>query len=165
MKTNSRIIISILAVVMIFFIYSCMPKEEEYEKQEAESIKNYLDLHPDQNFELKESGLYYLETKTGSGLPVMIHDTAYVYFTLKFLNGEQIATNESTNDTLIFPALENYVLSGLDEAISYMKAGGESLLLIPSKLAYGKTGDQYSIRGYTPLLLNTRLVRVKQGSK
>jgi FKBP-type peptidyl-prolyl cis-trans isomerase len=45
-----------------------------------------------------------------------------------------------------------------------MRAGGKALLLIPSKLAYGSTGDYYYVGGYTPLLIDVALVRVKPGS-
>ncbi|HBE43065.1 MAG TPA: hypothetical protein DDW27_18040 [Bacteroidales bacterium] len=44
-----------------------------------------------------------------------------------------------------------------------MRGGGKALFLVPSRLAYGPTGNYYTIPGFTPLLFNVELVRVKQG--
>jgi FKBP-type peptidyl-prolyl cis-trans isomerase FkpA len=44
-----------------------------------------------------------------------------------------------------------------------MKEGGQALLLLPSNLAYGKSGYYPYIQGYTPLLFDVELVRVKAG--
>ena len=68
--------------------------------------------------------------------------------------------------------MEGYVIKGFDEGITYMKVGGRSLLLIPSKLAYGTSGyytydasGNYSgIPGYTPLLFDITLARVKMSA-
>jgi FKBP-type peptidyl-prolyl cis-trans isomerase len=42
-----------------------------------------------------------------------------------------------------------------------MREGGKALFLMPSKLAYGSAG-YYSIPGYTPLLFEVDLVKVKK---
>jgi peptidylprolyl isomerase len=91
-------------------------------------------------------------------------DTVYLYYTVKLLDGTELYSNVDTDDTLKFVVNEGYVIKGLDEGITYMKEGGQSLLLIPSKLAYGASGDYYYIGGYTPLLFEIELLRVKQGS-
>jgi peptidylprolyl isomerase len=80
------------------------------------------------------------------------------------LSGTELASNVGTTDTLIFPINEGHLIKGFDEGITYMRAGGKALLLIPSKLAYGSTGDYYYVGGNTPLLIDVALVRVKPGS-
>ncbi len=153
----------ILAGLVITSLSSCLKSAKELEQEEAAKIQNYLIANSSLNFDLKESGLYYLEVETGTGLPVNTHDTAYVLYTAKFLDGTELDSNKGTDDTLIFPVDEGYIISGFDEGVTYMRVGGEALLLVPSKLAYGSTGDYYSIPGYTPLLFNVWLVRIKQG--
>lgn len=145
-------------------LISCFNKSNEFEEEEAAKIQDYLVKNSSLNFELKSSGLYYLEVATGSGLPANAHDTAYAFYTLNLLDGTELDSNTGTEDTLKFPINEGYLISGFDEGITYMKSGGKSTFLIPSKLGYGSTGDYYgNISGYTPLLFDVYLARVKPG--
>ncbi|NSW94417.1 MAG: FKBP-type peptidyl-prolyl cis-trans isomerase [Bacteroidales bacterium] len=148
--------------ITILFIASCSINTEKYEQEEEMAIQNFLSLNPDLNFELKPSGLYYLDVLVGTGPQAETHDTFYVKFTARYLGGGLFDTNVGTDDTLIYPVNEGKVIAGLDEGITYMKEGGKSRMLIPSKLAFGSTGT-YFIPGYTPLLFDVELVRLKKG--
>jgi FKBP-type peptidyl-prolyl cis-trans isomerase FkpA len=160
-RTNIRSLILTFAVVLMISLVSCDPAKK-YEKEEASEIQAYLDSNPTLNFEQKESGLYYLEVVAGTGLTPVQHDTAYVKYTGKFLNGTVFDTNVGKSDTLKYPVGEGILLSGFEEGISYMKQGGKSILIVPSYLAYGPSG-YYTIPGYTPLEFDLELVRVKRG--
>ncbi len=151
----------LIAIVFIISFNSCNPAKQ-YEKDEESAIQDYLASNNGLNFELKPSGLYYSETQVGTGIAPVAHDTAYVMYTAMFLNGTAFDTNVGTTDTLVFPVSENYMVKGFDEGITYMKAGGKALLLLPSSLAYGATG-WYTIGGYTPLLFDVYLARVVKG--
>jgi FKBP-type peptidyl-prolyl cis-trans isomerase len=154
----------ILSVLIMTSLASCLKSTRELEQEEAAKIQQYLTDNSSLNFDLKASGLYYLEVETGTGLPATSHDTAYVFYSAKLLDGTELDSNVGTDDTLIFPVDEGYLISGLDEGVTYMREGGKALFLVPSKLAHGSTGDYYgNIAGYTPLLFNVELVRVKQG--
>ena len=65
-----------IAVLIIASFSSCIQSNEEFERVEAAKIQQYLADNPSLNFELKASGLYYFEVKTGTGLPATSHDTA-----------------------------------------------------------------------------------------
>ena len=54
------------------------------------------------DFVQKPSGLYYLETLAGTGTAPVAHDTVYVVYTGKFLNGTVFDTNVGGNQ-LVFP--------------------------------------------------------------
>jgi FKBP-type peptidyl-prolyl cis-trans isomerase len=128
--------------------------------QEKLEIQNYRNDNPTLSFQLKPSGLYYLDLIIGTGPVPVAHDTAYVQYTGKFLNGNVFDTNIGGAD-LVFPVVEGWLISGFDEGITYMREGGKALFLMPSKLAYGSAG-YYSIPGYTPLLFEVDLVKVKK---
>jgi FKBP-type peptidyl-prolyl cis-trans isomerase FkpA len=165
MKMERKIIyLTTIAVLIIASFSSCMPSVEDLEMQESAKIQQFLSENPTLTFEHKESGLYYLEVKTGTGLPATTHDTGYVFCTFKTLGGIELDSNVGTTDTLIFPINEDVLIKGLDEGVTYMKVGGKSLLLVPSSLGYGPTGDYYFVGGYTPLLIDVALVKVKPGS-
>ena len=161
-QKNKKTILLTLSAVLMIVMTSCNPSKK-LEREENENILNYLSTNSNLNFELKASGLYYLEVEEGSGLMPVMHDTAYVKYTGKLLDGTVFDSNVETSDTLIVPVDEGWLISGVDEGITYMKEGGKSMLLIPSKLAYGPSGYYY-IPGYTPLLFDLELVLVKPGS-
>jgi len=146
----------------LVLLVSCDPAKK-YEKAERESIDNYLSANSTLDFQLKPSGMYYLEVLAGTGPAPVTHDTVYVYYTGKYLDGTVFDTNVG-GTKLIFPNGEGEMIPGFEEGISYMKEGGKATFLLPSKLAYGTQG-QYPIAGYTALLYDVQLVKVVQVSK
>ena len=151
----------LLAAVFLLLLGSCDPGKK-YVKQEEEEIQNYLSSNPTLSFELQPSGLYYLPVQVGTGIKPAQHDTAWVKYTGKFLDGTVFDTNVGKTDTLMVPVGEGWLIQGFDEGIGLMNKGGKAMLLIPSYLAYGTTG-YYIISPYTPLLFDLELVKVKLG--
>lgn len=150
----------LVAATMLVMLGSCNPSGK-YEKQEKDSINNYLTTNQDKQFTKEPSGLYYLEVLAGTGRTPVPHDTAFITYTGKYLNGNVFDTNVGE---ALWPFIvgEGYAIAGLDEGVQYMKEGGKATLLVPSSLAYGSTG--YSIiPGYTPLLFEVELVKIKLG--
>jgi FKBP-type peptidyl-prolyl cis-trans isomerase FkpA len=163
-RKNNQTILLFVAAILLISLGSCNPAKK-YEKEESASIQDYLLRNSTLNFVLKPSGLYYLEVEAGAGPAPVTHDTAYIIYTAKFLNGTVFDTNIGTTktDTLIRPVNEGLLISGFDEGLTYMKEGGKATFLIPSILAYGSVGSYPYIQGYTPLLLDVELVKVKAG--
>ena len=162
MKNTIKQITSLTLFGILTIIAVSCNVSAKYEKEERASIDDYLSSNPTLNFEIKPSGLYYLEVTTGTGGLAETSDTAYVKFTGKFLDGTVFDTNVGKDDTLVRPVNEGWLIPGLDEGISYMREGGKSLLLIPSSLAYGPAG-WWPIPGYTPLLIDVELVLLIPG--
>ncbi len=160
LKRKNTVSLIILAAFFVMLLGSCDPSKK-YEREENAKIQDYLNYNPDLNFEPQPSGLYYLEVLPGTGIMPVAHDTVYVIYTGQFLDGSVFDTNVG-KDTLVFPLDEGWMIPGLEEGISKMSVGGKSVLLIPSKLAYGSSGF-YIIPGYTPLLYDVELARVMPG--
>jgi len=153
----------VISTMAVLFLISCDPGKK-YEKQEEEDIDAYLSNNSDLAFELKPSGLYYYDVQEGTGIMPAKSDTVYLFYTGKFLDGSVFDSNVADKDTLILPIGEGWLISGFDEGIQYMKAGGKAMLLIPSDLAYGSVG-RGPIGGYTPLLFDVELLKVVQSPK
>jgi FKBP-type peptidyl-prolyl cis-trans isomerase len=162
-RKNNRMFFSFLAVVLIISSVSC-DKENKKEKEEAELIQEYLNANNTLDFVKKPSGLYYLETLAGTGLIPAAHDTAYIIYTGKFLDGSAFSSNVGTTDTLIVPFYEDgFLISGFQEGITYMVEGGKSQFLFSSDLGYGANGSYPYISGYTPLLFEVEIIKVVSG--
>jgi FKBP-type peptidyl-prolyl cis-trans isomerase len=162
-KKRSLTIVLVVSALVILTLGSCDPAKK-YEKQEQKEIDKYLSDNSNISFDLKPSGLYYYDVQVGSGIMPVKSDTVYLFYTGKFLDGTVFDTNVGKTDTLILPIGEGWLIQGFDEGIQYMKVGGKSMLLIPSDLGYGAQG-RGPIGGYTPILFDVQLVKVKQSSK
>jgi FKBP-type peptidyl-prolyl cis-trans isomerase len=141
--------LAFLAGVMIFSFISCN-WTKKYEEEEREKIQKYLTDHPNDTFELKPSGLYYKDVIIGTGKLAETKDTAYVLFTLYDISGKKLLSNIG-GDTIVNPVNEGFFITGFDEALTYMREGGKSKVIIPSNLAYGD---------YTPLVYDIYLVKL-----
>ncbi len=154
----------IITASLIAFLSSCI--RDKLEEEEQKKINEYLAENPQLDFQLKPSGLYYLDVVVGTGLQAQTHDTAYVLYDMKLLDGTVFESNIGTTDTLVYAVNEGKLaVAGFDEGVTYMKVGGQSLLLVPSDLAFGEVGvstPKASIGGYTPLLFDIYLVRLKK---
>ncbi len=158
---TNKIKIILLTGLLILSVTSCL-STKKWEREEEELIQDYLAKNPDLNFELKPSGLYYLEIFSGTGPAIEAHDTAYIFYTSKYLTNEIIySTNVGTTDTLIAPIREGFLIDGFDEGVSYMNEGGKSMMIVPSYLGYGQSG--YYFPAYTPLLFEVHLVKIVRG--
>lgn len=153
-------LLSIISLLVLFMCASCNKiDQKDFELAEQQNIDNYLEANPTIPFQQKESGLYYYEITAGTGQAAAAHDTVCVIYTGKFLGGYIFDSNVG-KDTFSFPVGEDYVIPGFEEAISYMKPGGKSVCLIPSKLAYGPGGWPPYIPGYAPLVYEINLTKV-----
>lgn len=149
-----------MVIVMLVSVTSCDPTKK-LEREEEALILNYVASNPTLPFERKASGLYYLEVQPGPGRTAVTHDTAFVKYTGKFLDGTVFDSNVEKVDTLILPVNEGYVIPGFDEGLLYLKEGGKAMFLIPSYLGFGNSG--YIMPSYTPILFDVELVLLKAG--
>jgi FKBP-type peptidyl-prolyl cis-trans isomerase len=160
--STRKILFSLFTAISIISFVSCNPSKK-FEKEEQDQIDTYLANNPTLAFSQKESGLYFYSVQEGTGVLPVIHDTVYVKYTGSFLSGQVFDTNVGTADSLRFPCLEGWMIPGFDEGVSYLKLGGKAVILCPSWLAYGVAGRYGFVNGYTPLLFEIELVRIKKG--
>jgi FKBP-type peptidyl-prolyl cis-trans isomerase len=164
-RTNGRILIlGIFSLVLVLLVACDLSKK--FEKEEKKQIQNFITNNTNLDYQLKPSGLYYVETLAGTGPMPVVNDSVYVHFTGSFLTGYSFASTLEDITPFAFKVGEGPIL-GLDEGVQYMKVGGKALLLIPSKLAYGAQGNYYlGIGAFTPLLFTVELISAfSQGEK
>jgi len=153
MTGKSRCAIFLVITALIAVTAGCN-YSKKWEKEEEAEIQNYLNSHPDLTYELEASGLYYLEEEAGTGELAVKDDTAYFYYSGYYIDGTKFASNWGTTDTMVYPVNDKWLITGFYEALTYMREGGKSRILVPSKLAYFD---------YTPLLYDIYLPRLIPG--
>lgn len=162
-KINRLVVFGLISFALIFFT-GCMTSTKKWQAQEKNEIQTYLSSIGDTVYDLKPSGLYYLDLIQGTGAMPVLNDTVFIWYRTTYLDGQLFMTN--SEELLPYFFVVGYgPLQGLDEAVRYMKVGGKSKFLTPSSLAYGQNGLPPYLPGFTPLLWQVELVEVNQGSR
>jgi FKBP-type peptidyl-prolyl cis-trans isomerase FkpA len=160
--------LSLLLGVLMLVVISCDPAKK-YEKEEKQSIQEYLGGLGDTAYVTKPSGLIVIELVAGTGRLPEVNDTVSIRYKGSFMSGRVFASNATEAEPLTFIAgtgdlMDGYnrLIEGLSEGVLYIKDGGKSRLITPSSLAYGGRGNG-SIPGFTALRWEIQVVSVKAG--
>lgn len=167
-----RKIITVVAVSVLLAVVACNPAKK-YEEEEKSQIEGFVASHsitvePDAN------GMYYIEVTAGTGTKIADGDSLGVYYTGKFLDGEEFDGNLDQPTPFRFRLGTVGLIEGWNIGLKNMKAGTKAQLIIPSSLGYGTMGygyyDYYGryitvIPGYTPLFFEIEIVDLVKAVK
>jgi len=148
--------------------------EAEQFAEEMDSIQSYI---TNNNLEADEfsDGLFFIDTKPGSGSAPNHNGAVRFHFTRKYLDGTVIETTKGEDPIDVY-FIENRLVKGLEAGIKRMRSGGEAILIMPSRLAFGesvqvipqqvredwvKYDDFYpEVKPYAPVLYEVELLGV-----
>jgi len=166
-KTGKFIFLGILTIALSqLILVGCFEEDNtDYAAQERKILEQYL-LDNNITVDPTASGLYFIPGDTGTGPFAEIGDTLNMYFAGFTLYDKIIATNIQsvaieygveeyfTNyDPLIFRLGDpGIIIPGIEEGLTYMKAGGTATMILPSDIAIPGT--------YTTLLYNIQVLEV-----
>jgi FKBP-type peptidyl-prolyl cis-trans isomerase len=103
-------------------------------------------------------GLQYKVIKEGTGLRPTDSDVVTVNYSGKLIDGTVFDSSYDRGQPATFPV--DGVIAGWTEALKLMKVGSIFELVIPSKLAYGKTGAPPAIGPDQTLLFKVELLAI-----
>jgi FKBP-type peptidyl-prolyl cis-trans isomerase FkpA len=104
------------------------------------------------------SGLIYRELTPGTGASPLPTDTVRVQYRGTLIDGTEFDSSYKRNEPTEFPL--NQVVPCWTEGLQRMKAGGKSVLVCPSSIAYGDAGRPPTIPGGATLVFEIELLRV-----
>lgn len=168
---------SVALVVLLSFIGCDEPKENKSEphvtakeliennrktvRVEADQIDKYIQRR---GWDMAETGTglrYMIYDSASNGLALAAdEDTAYVNYTVSLINGKDIYQSNQ-EDPAHFVVGHDDVESGLQEGIRFMKPGDKAMMIIPSHLAHGFTGDFNKIPQSSTVIFDIELVRLQ----
>lgn len=167
---------SFLIVLVIF--YSCSGDKEnkfpsltqkEIEEKLIEANKNALSIEKAQiEVYVKEKELDVITTPTGlryqiyndvEGDSIKAGQKVYVTYKVNLLDGTECYNTDKTAEEFLVG--KDYVESGLHEAITYLNKGDKAIIVIPSHLAHGLTGDFEKIPVRSTIVYDIEVVDVK----
>jgi peptidyl-prolyl cis-trans isomerase A (cyclophilin A) len=153
------------ALVLFLIVFSGCNRNGAWEEQERSQIESYIQTLGDTAYILKPSGLYYIELQAGTGRAVVAKDTVSFWYRGMFLDGFVFDQNFANTEPYSAIVGNHQVIKGIDEGFLYMKEGGKTRFLTPSSLAYGQSGYGGIIPGFTPIIWEITMVKVRPGSK
>lgn len=117
---------------------------------------------------VKKKSLDVVKTKTGlryqiydakEGENIVTKQKAVIKYTVTLLDGtECYSTKDEVEE---FTVGKDYVESGLHEGVTYMSKGDKAIIIIPSHLAHGTTGDFKKIPMRSTIVYDIELVDIK----
>jgi FKBP-type peptidyl-prolyl cis-trans isomerase len=155
--------IILASVAVAFFACGDDNSLEELRQNELETLDKFITEHYP-NVDPKESGLYFIETIAGVGDSLKPGDRVQVFYSTWTIDSVLIDESQGYNEGHRFEPLEfivsaGGVITGLDEAATYMQPGTISNLVLPSELAYGQNGST-GVAGFTTLLMEVEVYKV-----
>jgi FKBP-type peptidyl-prolyl cis-trans isomerase len=148
----------VLLISLVFASVACTKENNKnYDDENETEIQDYLKAN-NLNAQKTDSGLYYIIDSVGTGLQPTRSDNVIVSYTGKFTNGKVF--DKSTEFGYAFNL--NSIIYGMSEGISMMKEGGESTLIIPSRLGYGNS-EWGAIPAGSVLIFDVKLISTEAG--
>ncbi len=108
------------------------------------------------------SGLQYQDLVVGEGPEIRRGDTVKIDYTGWLADGTKFDSSLDRGQPLVVLIGYRHVIAGWDEGIPGMRIGGVRRLVIPPRLAYGKTGSPPTIPAEATLTFEVRAVGFAQ---
>ncbi len=164
-------------IVLVFLFGSCADdkkvtevNEPEYQEkliklnkalvdQEQDAISDYIKRYG-YSMEETKTGLHIMLLKSGEGKKPSFQSQVTIAYKIQLLDGSYCYSSDSSG-LLTFQLGKSTEPGGLQEGVLSMKEGGQALMIVPSYLAYGVTGDGDKISGNQSLVYTVELLKVK----
>jgi FKBP-type peptidyl-prolyl cis-trans isomerase FkpA len=116
------------------------------------------------------SGLYYIETKKGSGPKAKQGDVVKVNYSGRLIDGRVFDTNipEIAKSSGIYDERRPYqpadlafgeIIKGMEEGLTMMNAGSKGTMIIPSSIGYGDRNGG-PIPAYSTLIFDVEVISI-----
>jgi len=135
-------------------------QNEVLRQQEAEFLQKYIQ---DNNVTAVPSstGVYYMETKKGTGKSPEKDGYVSVHFTVFLLGrSEKLFSSYDRGEAIDFKFGSQFENPGFQEAVGMMKEGGKANAIVPSAMAFGENGAGDVVPPFSTLYYEVELVDV-----
>lgn len=169
--------IYIISLMALFSCNGCKEGKDNLEIVPSEDLRRELILHNKRQHEKEiadikayiqskgwsmtetATGLQYMIIEKGEGPQPKLNDYVGFNYTVELLDGTKCYSSEP-NKPGIFKIGEDNVESGLHELALLLHQGDKAIVVIPSHLAFGLTGDSSKIPQSAPLVYSIELMSI-----
>lgn len=134
---------------------------EDFDSYEQVILRQFIEQE-ELDVQPEESGLYYIVLREGQGEKVKKDDTLTVHYEGRFLNGKFFDSTKKRDEAFTFVYGQEWqVIEGMEKAIGMMREGEKALFILPSDLAWGKSGSSTGIiPPYTSLIFEVEVLEI-----
>lgn len=158
----SRLTLLVAAIVVVF-IQACSPEEESFLEQQVKKddqiLTEYLESNQIEAQKTLDGVFFHPIVSNESGERPAVDDVAYIYYTVRLLNGDSITGRSATMGEPV-PFLmnsQNIVPPGINSGVAQMRIGEKFRLYIPSASGYWNYASD-DIPAYSNLMVDVELV-------
>jgi FKBP-type peptidyl-prolyl cis-trans isomerase len=134
-------------------------KNMELEKEETAKLQQYITAN---NITATPSstGVYYLETKKGTGKAAIQDGYVSAHYTVYLLGGNKLFSTVDRGEPVDFKLGSQFENKGFQEVIGLMREGGKANAIVPSAMAFGAQGAGSVVPPFSTLYYEIEMVKV-----
>jgi FKBP-type peptidyl-prolyl cis-trans isomerase len=132
---------------------------EEMKMKAEQALNTYIAAN-DLNIGMDESGIYFMETKKGTGKAPQDGDFIETDLVATALTGGKFIDTYEEGKPYDLQVGTGQLGVGFEHAIKKMRAGGKATVIVPSDLAFGESGVQGFIPPYSPVVYEIYIRKV-----
>lgn len=106
------------------------------------------------------SGIYYLETKKGTGKSAVKDGYVTAHYTVYLLGGDKLFSTVERGEPVDFKYGSQFENKGFQEVISMMREGGKANAIVPSAMAFGAQGAGSVVLPFSTLYYEVELIKI-----
>jgi peptidylprolyl isomerase len=134
-------------------------KNMQLEQEEMLKIEEYV-RNNNITVQPSASGVYFLESKKGSGKAPIAEGYCSANYSVSFLGGEQLFTTLDRGEPVDFKFGSKFENEGFMEVIGMMREGGKANAIVPSSMAFGAQGAGGVVPPFATLYYEIELVKI-----
>lgn len=131
----------------------------QLEQEEMTKLQEYITAKQ-VNVQPNASGIYYIETKKGTGKAPAENGYVSAHYTVHLLSGELLFSTYDRGEPIDFKYGSQFENEGFMEVIGMMKEGGKANAIIPSAKAFGAQGAGNVVPPFSTLYYEIELVKI-----
>jgi len=128
--------------------------------KEEQQLKKYVE---DNKITAKPNsmGLYIIETQPGTGVKIDSGCQVKMNYRVSLLDGKELFSTFERPDPVKFEYGKRIDTPGFEYAVSTLKKGSKAKIIIPSSLAFGRSGSGTLVGPYQSLIYEVEIIDVK----
>ena len=108
------------------------------------------------------SGVYFIEQAKGTGVKIDSGTWVTANFKVSLIDGKQIFASSDRGEPMVFEFGKRFDTRGFAEGVGQMLKGGKATFIVPSKMAFGETGNpKAGIPPFTPIVYDVEIVNAQ----
>ena len=132
--------------------------DEQRKQNEQKEIADYMAMNKLTGTP-SGAGVYYIQSRTGSGKLASLGNKVKLHYTGKLLDGTVFDSSYDRGEPFEFELGAGQVIKGFEDAFFLRQAGSKAVIIIPYDMGYG-SGEMPKMPAYSTLVFEVEIISV-----